>query len=1859
MITVYDLRFGKPQDSKKTLRTNDLDFYEFLQLVHMEFVIPLNQKFVLVTTDRTVVDYGKFKELQNGSTLYLLQNQHQDLAVAVEESIHFVPHYNTLIESGTFEYFAEGQEALPCSLAELVDNSLSATAKNTGVRMIEIRLMFDKKPAVIVLDNGCGMTSKQLNNWAVYRLSKFTRENSTFKSDQQGYVSPEPVPRSLNSDISYFGVGGKHAAFQIGDSVRMISKPISSPDVHELVLSKEEFQKKEQNKEDVYKGTILNRKVTLRDKSSKSPIGVNLRNVNDDIQTLYINSAVDTFEFKATTQEGGIVDGVLRYHPFLYDKETYPKDPNIIQAPPEDDNDENEAAVMNQARGKRDIFECFWNGRLIPYTTISEFDWCRQPYKTTPDLPPECYSRFSGVLFTNDKFQVNVTKQKFMDLEIKLKHRDTLFIPVPKVQKAAKTSRNIQKEFTQWLQKCHTQFDKQVKFLNCMGIVTRNDVPTKKMQHPWTAFSAIELDGKIYKVGETLKSQKTQPVLYGTVQRFLLYGEHGGDVYATGGQVDIRREPMELYANVTRIIPISKIDRTATRESICKNIENDRDKLPAKLNVEWPEGNPWPQNAVVRCGTPLGPLKVQIHNRNGRWISSIHTGGQGALIKLEVMLTVIFYGSKGGKKIADLSAQSTKFGHWFEKIESLTSLGKYTLSLKTAIRDKDLSTVYGGKELPSYELKFTIKEGNAESFTVLNPADSVRVGVPFNIHLEMKDCYGHPTTPPSKLQPVIQCKDLELSYATISSSGNTLTITGVKAIGKGQDYQNSRIYDLDVTVPGLKNHTQTIKTRLLPGNPHSLHVKPNPVKVENGNPASFSVEVHDEAGNITANPRQMVRCQIPGLQLVSSDCSKTGAGQIVTPIVNVKIIDGKPQILNAHFSIFSHNNVPDVTVEMKVVPSNRISRMELFSLVEEKLELRNKERIEWQAGGLLQNLVYKLYDESNKEVAVTPEIASNIKVNWTGEVNLRSLVKGRLPDVRVPTKVQDQRFYQVSYKDQSVSFCFTIVPCPDEPARLKASLPKNTVKLGETLDETIELELVDQYDNVTKRLTAAAAESMTVEAEGLDQSNIQFLWQESSGSAAVTGVRFKSGPLGSRELCFSYNNYTERVIVKVEAGIPAKLKLLSGPELPLQVLNGRGIPKPFLVQLCDEWGNPSPDQRVVVEISTSPSTVKVMNSVISQPVDTEGKASFTVNAVTGSKGYYQLEFKGCFNRNPIPGPSVNFSILPDPNKPVKLSVNYNANARFPAGGTFPVFSVTVVSDDGSPMATFNPADLSMWWWKGESLSRPKTATELKCSKPLENEKKDCYHFRDKEIPQTVGRYTIQFSLRNDKVEALLSNQINVNVVANKPFKLGPECQPRTRVVSYSTDITSRILVENMTLKIMDQHGNPAGQDLNGVVLISMKCPAGEQRRSLPLFEGETSTIKMTLKEGSTHIERLTIAENSPGDDGGRYIVMFKAELTMLPIPLSPFELPFHFYNDSENQSKMSELTRKKDELNTLYNNYESSWNTYVELRQMLTQKVLDFDKKEKDFRTMLSSRNISLSQSLPVPDVLRLLREKMAEKERIERLPRRKYTIPNYSGQNILGKVGHLAVIADDDAAWVISWHLSGDMDCIITKTTEEAQKIYHQDCRQQVMALDSIFVYQGNRPLPHIRNGQGLFQPRGNPIYARHLLVYPENEKDCELVFKNLLGDTILMDDMDSATNYRKAVVQNRISCPTILTRQGNRLSAKGKFGGLTNKAPPRDRVNMFGAPLPPYYYTLKDDIDLLSKYQVTLEKKKQSEDERDRIVKKSPEIQQNQQRMSVIRKELDEIERQLASSSSVRLGKRAAANMLEPSSLLTKRPR
>lgn len=114
--------------------------------------------------------------------------------------------------------------------------------------------------------------------------------------------------------------------------------------------------------------------------------------------------------------------------------------------------------------------------------------------------------------------------------------------------------------------------------------------------------------------------------------------------------------------------------------------------------------------------------------------------------------------------------------------------------------------------------------------------------------------------------------------------------------------------------------------------------------------------------------------------------------------------------------------------------------------------------------------------------------------------------------------------------------------------------------------------------------------------------------------------------------------------------------------------------------------------------------------------------------------------------------------------------------------------------------------------------------------------------------------------------------------------------------------------------------------------------------------------------------------------------------------------------------------------------------------------------------------------------------------------------------------------------------------------------------------------------------------------------------------MFTSLLGDTILVDDLDSANHYRRGVresacvcvcvcalvyfhvqrahvhdlgnvfqvVQNKIQCPTILTRKGERIRSNGKFGGLQNKAPSIEKLRgqVFGAPLPKEYDSTRTQI-------------------------------------------------------------------------------
>ena len=51
--------------------------------------------------------------MECGETLYVLQHKDQELSAQVQERVSFLPHYDTIVKGGMYEYYAsEGQNPL-------------------------------------------------------------------------------------------------------------------------------------------------------------------------------------------------------------------------------------------------------------------------------------------------------------------------------------------------------------------------------------------------------------------------------------------------------------------------------------------------------------------------------------------------------------------------------------------------------------------------------------------------------------------------------------------------------------------------------------------------------------------------------------------------------------------------------------------------------------------------------------------------------------------------------------------------------------------------------------------------------------------------------------------------------------------------------------------------------------------------------------------------------------------------------------------------------------------------------------------------------------------------------------------------------------------------------------------------------------------------------------------------------------------------------------------------------------------------------------------------------------------------------------------------------------------------------------------------------------------------------------------------------------------------------------------------------------------------------------------------------------------------------------------------------------------
>ena len=70
---------------------------------------------------------------------------------------------------------------------------------------------------------------------------------------------------------------------------------------------------------------------------------------------------------------------------------------------------------------------------------------------------------------------------------------------------------------------------------------------------------------------------KSLPVFYGSLRRILLFGEYEGDVFATGGDMEVLQEPKSLYDDV-RTVPLSRLDRVASPTLVKRYLEEEETK---------------------------------------------------------------------------------------------------------------------------------------------------------------------------------------------------------------------------------------------------------------------------------------------------------------------------------------------------------------------------------------------------------------------------------------------------------------------------------------------------------------------------------------------------------------------------------------------------------------------------------------------------------------------------------------------------------------------------------------------------------------------------------------------------------------------------------------------------------------------------------------------------------------------------------------------------------------------------------------------------------------------------------------------------------------------------------------------------------------------------------------------------------------------------------------------------------------------------------------------------------------------------------------------------------------------------------
>ena len=150
--------------------------------------------------------------------------------------ITYTPHHKTLTEAGNSHF-----HRVVDALAEFVDNSIQAS-DNEKERRVHVSFFLNNLDGFLTIsDNGVGMTSDTIKQFATYALDRETRS----------------MQSTGRAGIGRFGVGAKQAGFYLGNRIRVITKCKDNEKVMEFSLDSEVLQQRFVDNQELYRDLIM------------------------------------------------------------------------------------------------------------------------------------------------------------------------------------------------------------------------------------------------------------------------------------------------------------------------------------------------------------------------------------------------------------------------------------------------------------------------------------------------------------------------------------------------------------------------------------------------------------------------------------------------------------------------------------------------------------------------------------------------------------------------------------------------------------------------------------------------------------------------------------------------------------------------------------------------------------------------------------------------------------------------------------------------------------------------------------------------------------------------------------------------------------------------------------------------------------------------------------------------------------------------------------------------------------------------------------------------------------------------------------------------------------------------------------------------------------------------------------------------------------------------------------------------------------------------------------------------------------------------------------------------------------------